>query len=29
MLDEHRGERVLRSPTAGGAQVTLYDEAGQ
>jgi RHS repeat-associated protein len=25
----HRGERVLRAPTAGDAQVTLYDEAGQ
>ncbi|MBT2766953.1 RHS repeat protein [Stenotrophomonas sp. ISL-67] len=25
----HRGERVLRAPTAGEAQITLYDEAGQ
>jgi RHS repeat-associated protein len=25
----HRGERVMRAPTAGDAQVTLYDEAGQ
>lgn len=25
----HRGERVLRAPTASDAQVTLYDEAGQ
>nr|WP_329847034.1 hypothetical protein [Stenotrophomonas sepilia] len=25
----HRGERVLRAPTGGAAQVTLYDEAGQ
>ncbi len=25
----HRGERVLRSPAGGAAQVTLYDEAGQ
>lgn len=25
----HRGERVLRDPTAGDAQVTLYGEAGQ
>lgn len=26
---DHRGERVLRAPTTGDAQVTLYDEAGQ
>ncbi|MGX9778414.1 RHS repeat-associated core domain-containing protein [Stenotrophomonas maltophilia group sp. LNF336] len=25
----HRGERVLRSPSGGAAQITLYDEAGQ
>ncbi|MGS1319659.1 RHS repeat-associated core domain-containing protein [Stenotrophomonas geniculata] len=25
----HRGERVLRAPTGGAAQITLYDEAGQ
>nr|WP_262921065.1 RHS repeat-associated core domain-containing protein [Stenotrophomonas maltophilia] len=25
----HRGERVLRSPAGGAAQITLYDEAGQ
>ncbi|KOO70814.1 hypothetical protein VL21_20120 [Stenotrophomonas maltophilia] len=25
----HCGERVLRSPAAGAAQITLYDEAGQ
>ncbi|WP_353098986.1 RHS repeat-associated core domain-containing protein [Stenotrophomonas lactitubi] len=25
----HRGERVLRSPAGGNAQVTVYDEAGQ
>ncbi|MET4617000.1 RHS repeat-associated protein [Stenotrophomonas sp. 2619] len=25
----HRGERVLREPLSGNAQVTLYDEAGQ
>ncbi|MBK0026740.1 RHS repeat-associated core domain-containing protein [Stenotrophomonas sp. S48] len=25
----HRGERVLRTPTGGTAQITLYDEAGQ
>ena len=25
----HRGERVLRTPTSGTAQITLYDEAGQ
>ncbi|MDN8654501.1 RHS repeat-associated core domain-containing protein [Stenotrophomonas indicatrix] len=25
----HRGERVLRTPGGGAAQVTLYDEAGQ
>ncbi len=25
----HRGERVLRTPAGGAAQITLYDEAGQ
>ena len=25
----HRGERVLRTPAGGTAQITLYDEAGQ
>ncbi|WP_235642972.1 RHS repeat-associated core domain-containing protein [Stenotrophomonas maltophilia] len=25
----HRGERVLRTPGSGAAQITLYDEAGQ
>ncbi|WP_429620659.1 RHS repeat-associated core domain-containing protein [Stenotrophomonas sp. AN71] len=25
----HRGERVLRTPAGGDAQITLYDEAGQ
>jgi len=25
----HRGERVLRTPAGGEAQITLYDEAGQ
>ncbi|WP_231112048.1 RHS repeat-associated core domain-containing protein [Stenotrophomonas maltophilia] len=25
----HRGERVLRSPSGGAAQITLYDESGQ
>jgi len=25
----HRGERVLRKPAGGAAQITLYDEAGQ
>ncbi len=25
----HRGERVLRAPASGDAQVTVYDEAGQ
>uniref|UniRef100_UPI002E795143 RHS repeat-associated core domain-containing protein n=1 Tax=Stenotrophomonas hibiscicola TaxID=86189 RepID=UPI002E795143 len=25
----HRGERVLRTPASGAAQITLYDEAGQ
>lgn len=25
----HRGERVLRAPASGNAQVTVYDEAGQ
>ncbi len=25
----HRGERVLRTPAGGDAQVTIYDEAGQ
>ncbi len=25
----HRGQRVLRTPTGGTAQITLYDEAGQ
>ncbi|WP_206431939.1 RHS repeat protein [Pseudomonas orientalis] len=25
----HRGERVLRAPASGDAQLTLYDEAGQ
>ena len=25
----HRGERVLRTPAAGNAQITVYDEAGQ
>ncbi len=25
----HRGERVLRAPASGDAQVTMYDEAGQ
>ncbi|MDA5339507.1 RHS repeat protein [Stenotrophomonas maltophilia] len=25
----HRGERVLRSPASGAAQITLYDETGQ
>ncbi|MGZ0028132.1 RHS repeat domain-containing protein, partial [Stenotrophomonas sp. S4] len=25
----HRGERVLRTPTGGATQITLYDEAGQ
>ncbi|MBD3682526.1 RHS repeat protein [Stenotrophomonas sp. Br8] len=25
----HRGERVLRSPAGGDAQITVYDEAGQ
>jgi len=25
----HRGERVLRAPASGDAQITVYDEAGQ
>ncbi|MNU86168.1 putative deoxyribonuclease RhsA [compost metagenome] len=25
----HRGERVLRAPASGGAQITVYDEGGQ
>jgi len=25
----HRGERVLRAPASGDAQITIYDEAGQ
>ena len=25
----HRGERVLRTPAGGAAQITLYDETGQ
>ncbi len=25
----HRGERVLRTPASGAAQITLYDEAGR
>ncbi|HDS1598452.1 TPA: RHS repeat protein [Stenotrophomonas maltophilia] len=25
----HRGERVLRSPASGAAQITMYDETGQ
>ncbi|WP_232528139.1 RHS repeat-associated core domain-containing protein [Stenotrophomonas maltophilia] len=25
----HRGERVMRTPAGGAAQITLYDEAGQ
>ena len=25
----HRGDRVLRTPAGGAAQITLYDEAGQ
>ena len=25
----HRGERVLRTPVGGNAQITVYDEAGQ
>jgi len=25
----HRGERILRAPEGGNAQITIYDEAGQ